>query len=142
MSTNRQFEYKRFECLKGRELGLFCIKDETIAAVDEDFLEYLKRNCQCMDDVHLEHALYLLEKANLKAAYPFVANYIDYPVTYVRMPAIRFLSQWENNYEVDDAVLNDPLIIRKVEKTVKEHSDLMGVDELKHILEKKRTIEQ
>ena len=137
MSENQKFDYNKFESLTKLELGLFCIKEETIATVDEDFYEYFKNNCEFMDDVHLEHALGLIEKANLKAAYPFVANYIDYPVTYVRIVAIRILTQWLNNYEIDDVILNDPLIISKVEKTLQDHADLMGVEELRHIIEKK-----
>jgi hypothetical protein len=141
MSEKQKFDYKQFESLTKLELGLFCIKRETIEAVDEDFLEYFKKNCEFMDSVHLEHALGLIEKANLKVAYPFVANYIDHPVTYVRMPAIRTLTQWLNNYEIDEAVLNNPLIMSKVEKTLQDHADLQGVEELKHIVQKKREIE-
>ncbi len=138
MSENQEFDYKKFESLKGLELGIFCSDEETLKTIDIKFLEYFKENCENMDDSHLEHSLFLLEKVNMKEAYPFVVNYIDHPVTSVRMPAIRFLSQWLNNYEIDDAVLSNPEIITKIEETLAEHSHLMGVEELKHIIERKQ----
>lgn len=138
MSKNKNFDYKRFESLNGLELGMFCLKEETLQTVNIDFLEYFKENCENMDDSHLEHSLFLLEKVNMKEAYPFVVNYIDHPVTSVRMPALRFLTQWLNNYDIDESVLENPEIINRVENTLAKHSDLMGVEELRHIIEKKQ----
>ena len=55
-----------------------------------------------------------------------------------------YASVYNTTFGVDSLTildLNNPSNISKVEKTVKEHSDLMGVDELKYILEKKRAMD-
>lgn len=137
-SETQKFDYCKFEKLSGKDLAFFCVKKETLATVDKGFFEYFRQNRETMDDVHLEYSLYIFEKIGFKEAYPFVADYIDHPVTFIRIPAIRILTQWLNNYDIDDAVLENPEIINKVKKTLAEHSDLMGVDELKHIIEKKQ----
>lgn len=133
-----EFDYQKFESLTGFELGIYCYKDVYPEMIDERFLEYFKQNCDAMEDAHLEAGLCLLEKSKMKAAYPVVANYIDHSLTSIRMPAIRFLTQWLNNYDVDETVLMDSVIMEKVEKTLRDHGDLMGVKQLNYIVKRKQ----
>ena len=66
MEDKHKFDYNKFGSLTGINLINFCAREETIASVDEEFLGYFKNNCELLDDIHKEYALFLFERANLR----------------------------------------------------------------------------
>lgn len=139
------FDYIRFEKLKGLDLGLFACSQEARLGLNEKFIDYFRIHRQKFDIEHLQAALVLLcellllEIERKKDIYYELVEYIDHPSPEIRFPAIKALSNNENYDEIDSLVTNDEFIIKKVKQIIKDNNgDLLfiGMHGLKAIAEK------
>ena len=130
------FDYDKFERLKGIELGEYCVSKNQEFNLNDKFVEYFAKNSQSLDDQHLEYGIYLLGKIRSKSAYHLIADYLDYPVTFVRFPAIKILTNFEDYDNIPEVILKDSYIIEKARKALEESGGHFVVKELKHLLER------
>jgi len=124
MNTN--FDFEKFERLKGLEAGLYCAKWSQAHTVGEDFLSYFKRKASSFDDEHLEQALALLAKTSYPNAYHEIANYMQHPYASVRLLARNVISHLPSI---------DEIIMAHVVSTLASPVDTLGIQELRTALE-------
>lgn len=123
MSTN--FDYDRFEGLKGFDAGMYCAKWSEAHTADDDFIDYFKRKANSFDDEHLEHALALLARTSYADAFHEIAKYMQHPYASVRLLARNAISHLPSI---------DAVIMRHVVSTLTDPVDSLGIRELREAI--------
>ena len=117
-------------------MGVYCTSKEF--DLGNVFVEYFAKNRTSLDEQHLEYGIYLLGKIGSKSAYRLIADYLAHPVTSVRFPAIKILTNFEDYNKIPESILKDKYIIEKARKALEDSGELIAVRELKHLIDRSR----
>jgi hypothetical protein len=127
------FDYEKFENLGGLELGLYFMEEEHQVGLDDAFVKYVRQRSALMDGQHLELALLLLARVATRDADHTIADYLDYPITHIRMAAIRTVTHLPHTRI-------DKYIISRARSAIEGSIERFGVDELREFLERNSDI--
>jgi hypothetical protein len=133
-----QFDYEKFEKLTGLELGKYCISPDRDSELNDEFVEYFEKKQHYLDDQHLEYCIVFFGKIKSQKAYHLISDFLNYPITYVRFPAIKILTNYEDYDRIPEEILNDRYIIEKAKQALKDSGKSFVVEELKNLVERSK----
>jgi len=124
-----RFDDEKFENLSGLELGVYFMKKEHQVGLDDTFVEYVRERATLLDSQHLELALLLLARVATPDADHTIADYLDYPITHIRMAAIKTVTHLPH-------ARIDKYIVSQARSAISGNPERFGIDELRGFLER------